>query len=124
MEKEKTLSNADYRLLDLVWDTEPVASPELCKLAEERLGWKRTTTYTVIKRLCEKSFLQSEATVITAPVKREEVQRRESSEFLDKTFGGSLPAFLAAFAGERGISEKEADELHRLIDRFSGGRGV
>ncbi len=87
------------------------------------MGWKRTTTYTVIKRLCEKGFTQSESAVVTARIKREEAQRRESGAFLDKAFGGSLPAFLAAFAGGRGISEAAA-ERHRLIDRFSGGRGV
>lgn len=66
MEKELKLSNADYRLLSIVWDSEPIASPELCKLAETQLGWKRTTTYTVLKRLCDKGVLQNESTIVTS----------------------------------------------------------
>ncbi len=75
MENELKLSNADYKLLSIVWDSEPVSSPELCRLAESMLGWKRTTTYTVLKRLCDKGLLQNDKAVVTALVGREKVQK-------------------------------------------------
>ncbi len=78
MKQEWKLSNADYRLLSIVWNVEPVASPELCKLAETQLGWKRTTTYTVLKRLCDKELLQNEKAIVTSLVERKQVQREES----------------------------------------------
>ncbi len=119
MEKELNLSNADLRLLDIVWDNGPIASPLLCRLAGEKLGWKRTTTYTVIKRLCEKSCLQSENTVVSALIGRGEVQRLEGQQVLERSFGGSLPKFVAAFL-DGGISEKEAKEIRQLLDSYEG----
>lgn len=121
MENEIALSNADYRLLDIVWDAEPVASPELCKLAEVQLGWKRTTTYTVIKRLCDKGYLKSEDTVVTALVERESVQRAEGRQVLRSSFGGSLPKFVAAFLDGGEVSDEEAHELERLLEEYRRG---
>lgn len=120
MEHDIKLSNADYRLLSIVWGAEPVASPELCKLAEAQLGWKRTTTYTVIKRLCEKGVLLSENTIVTSLAGRDEVQSAESREIVGRSFEGSLPKFIAAFLGGEKISHAEADEIARMIDAYRG----
>ncbi len=118
MEKELKLSNADYRLLSIVWDSEPIASPELCKLAETQLGWKRTTTYTVLKRLCDKGVLQNESTIVTSKIKREHIQAVESRQVISRVFEGSLPKFIAAFLGEEKISDNEAEQIKRIIDEY------
>ncbi len=118
MEKNISLSNADYRLLDIVWDAEPVGSPELCRLADDKLGWKRTTTYTVIKRLCEKGCLRSEAAVVTSLVGREEVGRAEGQQILQRNFGGSLPTFIAAFLDSGSVSDEDAGMIEKLIEDY------
>lgn len=118
MEKELKLSNADYRLLSIVWDSEPIASPELCKLAETQLGWKRTTTYTVLKRLCDKGVLQNESTIVTSKIKREHIQAVESRQVISRVFEGSLPKFIAAFLGEGKISDNEAEQIKQIIDEY------
>jgi predicted transcriptional regulator len=108
----------EYRFCRIVWEHEPVGSGELVKLAAAELGWKKSTTYTIIKRLSERGVLKSEGAVITSLVSRQEIQRQESREFLNKTFDGSLPAFLAAFAGGKDLSTQEVDELRRMIDTY------
>ena len=115
MEKKTNLTLADHRLLDLVWDNQPIPSPQLCKAAEAALGWKRTTTYTVLKRLCDKGVLQNEATIVTALVERDEVRRRE---VLDRSFGGSLPSFLAAFLRAGQVSDSDAAEIERMLEEY------
>lgn len=115
---EQKLSNADFRMLSIVWEKEPLSSPELCKLCLEELGWKKSTTYTVLKRLCEKEYLKNENTLVSALEKREEVQQAQSREVVEQGFGGSLPKFIAAFAGNRGLSAKEAEEIKRIIDKY------
>ncbi len=112
------LSNADYRLLSIVWDAEPIASPELCKLAEAQLGWKRTTTYTVLKRLCDKQLLQNENTIVTSLVGRQEVQKAESRNVVNRSFDGSLPQFIASFLGNEQISDDEAEQIKQMIDVY------
>lgn len=118
MDRDVKLSQADYRLLAMIWDAEPVASPELCKLAEAQLGWKRTTTYTVLKRLCDKGFAQSENTIVMSRWSREQVRHFESHQVLERSFDGSLPQFIAAFLGNEKISDDEAEQLKRLIDNY------
>ena len=118
MKPNTNLTLADHRLLDLVWQAEPVSSPQLCKLAEEALGWKRTTTYTVIKRLTDRGVVKTEDATVTALVGREDVQRAESRAFVQRNFSGSLPGFLNAFVGGKGLTAAEADELRRMIDQF------
>ena len=118
MEKELKLSNAYYLLLSIVWDSEPIASPELCKLAEAQLGWKRTTTYTVLKRLCDKGVLQNESTIVTSKIKREHIQAVESRLIVSRVFDGSLPKFIAAFLGEEKISDNEAEQIKQIIDEY------
>ena len=116
------LTLADHRLLDLVWQGEPVPSPELCRRAEKALGWKRTTTYTVIKRLCDKGYLKNENAVVTALVDRETVQEADGQEVLQRSFGGSLPQFFAAFLRSGSVSERDAEEIEALIEAYRAGR--
>lgn len=122
MKSNLSLSLADHRLLDLVWESEPIPSPQLCKLAEARLGWKRTTTYTVIKRLCDKGCLKNEATIVTALVEREVVQQADGREVLQRSFGGSLPNFLAAFLKAGTVSDQDAAEIEKLLEDYKQNR--
>ena len=109
---------SEYRFCLIMWEHEPIKSSELVKLCSEQLGWKPTTTYTVIKRLSERGVLKNEKTVVTSLVTKEEVQTAEIDEMMEKTFQGSLPAFIAAFAKNRRLSDKEIDEVQEMIDRF------
>jgi predicted transcriptional regulator len=118
MTQELKLSNADYRLLSIVWNVEPIASPELCKLAEAHLGWKRTTTYTVLKRLCGKQLLQNENTIVSSLIGRQEVQKVESREVINRSFDGSLPQFIASFLGNEQISDAEAEQIKQMIEGY------
>ena len=118
MDQETTLTNADWRLMDIVWDYEPVDSPQLCRLAEEKLGWKRTTTYTVLKRLCEKGYLINDTSRVTSLVARTEAGRREGDQLVSRGFRGSLPAFIAAFIEGGNISGKEAEEIEKLLQEY------
>jgi len=120
MEQEANLTNADWRLMDLVWDHEPVESPELCRIAEKVLGWKRTTTYTVLKRLQEKRYVENEASVVTSRVPREEAGKREGSQLVDRGFKCSLPAFIAAFLEGGSISSEDAAEIEKLLQEYRG----
>ena len=122
MKQTASLSLADHRLLDLVWQAEPVSSPQLCKLAEEALGWKRTTTYTVIKRLCDKGYLKNENAVVSSLVDRQTVQEADGQEVLQRSFGGSLPRFFAAFLKSGSVSEEDAKEIEALIEQYRAGR--
>lgn len=112
---------SEYRFCLILWEHEPVSSGKLVQLCREKLGWKPTTTYTVIKRLSERGVLKNENAVVTSLVSKEQVQAAEMDEMMEKTFEGSLPAFLAAFAKNRKLSEKEIDEVQAMIDRFREG---
>ena len=109
---------SEYRLCLILWENEPVRSSELVQLCRERLGWKPTTTYTVIKRLSERGVLKNENSVVTSLVSKDQVQAAEIDELVEKTFEGSLPAFVAAFTKHRRLSAKEVDEVQAMIDRF------
>ena len=112
---------SEYRFCRILWEHEPIKSKELVKLCQEQLGWKPTTTYTVIKRLSERGVLKNEDTMVSSLVSKDEVQAAEIDELVEKKFEGSLPAFVAAFARHRKLSEKELDEVQRMIDRFREG---
>ena len=117
--EESKLCNSDYRLLLILWDHAPIGSGELVKLCQEELGWKKSTTYTEIKRLSEKGYIKNENAVVEPLYTREEVQAQESGAFVERTFSGSLPQFLTAFLGGRKkLSAKEAEELKELIDSY------
>ena len=109
------LGAIESRFADLIWQNEPMTPGELVKLAAEELNWKRTTTYTVLKRLCERGLFQKEERVITALISREEFYARQSERFVEDTFDGSRPAFLTAFARRRKLSPEEIEELKKVI---------
>ena len=112
---------SEYRFCLILWEHEPVRSSELVALCREQLGWKPTTTYTVIKRLSERGILKNENSIVSALVTKEEVQTAEINELVEKKFGGSLPAFVAAFTRHQNITEDEIDEVQLMIDRFRKG---
>ena len=120
METPKVFES-EYRFCLILWDHEPVKSSELVALCREQLGWKPTTTYTVIKRLSERGVLKNENTVVSSLVSKDEVQAAEIDEMVEKTFEGSLPAFVAAFTKHKKISEEEIDALQQMIDRYRKG---
>ena len=118
---ELRLGAIEARFADIVWQNAPITTSSLIKLCEKEFGWKRTTTYTVLKKLCERGFAQNEGSVVTALIPREQVQAFESAHFVERAFDGSLPGFLAAFLGGKTISKQEADALKRLIDEHEEG---
>ena len=112
---------SEYRFCLILWEHEPVKSSELVNLCKEQLGWKPTTTYTVIKRLSERGVLKNENTVVTSIVSKDEVQAAEINEMVEKTFEGSLPAFIAAFTKHQKISDAEIDAVQQMIERYRKG---
>ena len=112
---------SEYRFCLIMWEHEPVTAVELVKLCQEQLGWKRTTTYTVIKRLGERGVLKNEGGTVASLVSKEEAQAFEIDELLEMKFEGSLPAFVAAFTRRQDLSERELDEVQRMIDRIRRG---
>lgn len=109
---------SEYRFCEILWENEPVTSRELVRLCRERLEWKKSTTYTVIRRLSERGVLKSEDAVVTSLVSREDVQSVESTEVVERTFSGSLPSFIAAFTRKKNLSKQEIDEIQKIIDNY------
>ena len=112
---------SEYRFCLILWENEPVKSSILVELCKKQLGWKPTTTYTVIKRLSERGVLKNENTVVTSLVSKDTVQASEIDQMVEKTFEGSLPAFVAAFTKHRKITDAEIDQIQNMIDRFRKG---
>ncbi len=112
---------SEYRFCLILWENEPIKSSRLVELCKEQLGWKPTTTYTVLKRLSQRGVLKNENTVVTSLVSKDEVQAAEIEEMVEKTFEGSLPAFVAAFTKHQKMSEKEIDAVQQMIDKFRKG---
>ncbi len=112
---------SEYRFCLILWENEPIKSSELVKLCDEQLGWKPTTTYTVIKRLSERGVLKNENTVVSSLVSKSQVQSAVIDEMVEKTFEGSLPAFIAAFTKRQLLTEKEINSVQEMIDRYRKG---
>lgn len=110
------LFDAEFKFVSLVWENEPINSTELVSLCLEKLGWKKSTTYTVLRKLCERGILSNQNAVVTSIIKREEAQKHESEALIEKTFAGSLPQFLTAFLDNRKLTVKEAEELKKIIE--------
>ena len=108
---------SEYRFCLILWEHEPVKSTELARLCKEQLGWSKTTTYTVIKRLSERGVVRNENTIVTALISKEEAQLSELDELVEKKFEGSLPAFIAAFARRQELSDAEIEEIRRIIEK-------
>ncbi len=115
------LYDAEFKFAEIVWENEPVQSGELARLCETKLGWKRTTTYTVLKKLISRGLLRNDNAVVTSVVSRDEVLRYESRAVMNKTFGGSLPTFIAAFLDGEKLTEREAEAILRMIDAHREG---
>ena len=113
------LCDSDYRFMTIVWENAPVASGDLVKLCNENLGWKKSTTYTAIKKLSEKGYIKNENAIVSVLIPQELVQRDETYYFVDRTLSGSMPGFLTAFLGGKNISKEEAEEIKRIIDEYS-----
>lgn len=110
--------DSEYRFCQILWDHEPIKSSQLVKLCADQLQWKKSTTYTVIKRLTERGVIKTEQAVVTSLVSKDEVQCAESHEVIEKTFDGSLPKFIAAFTKKQTLSKEEIAEIKRMIDTY------
>lgn len=115
---EYKLAEAESKFADLIWDNEPIRSRDLIALAAETLSWKSTTSYTVLKRLCSRGLFRNQHSVVTSCISREEFASGKSRQFIEDSFGGSLPKFLTAFIGTRKLSAEQIDELRQLIDQY------
>lgn len=111
------LGEMEARFADLIWSNEPLPSGELVKLCEKELGWKKSTTYTILRRLCERGFFQNQNGSVFSKLSKQEFQALQSEEFIEETFDGSLPQFLTAFTMRKGLTDQEIDELQQLIDQ-------
>ena len=109
---------SEFRFCLILWEHEPIKSSELVSLCEKQLGWKPTTTYTVIKRLSERGVLKNENTIVSSLVSRDEIQAAEIDELVEKKFAGSVPAFISAFTKHQKLSQREIDEVQKMIDRY------
>lgn len=114
---ELKLGAVEARFADIIWEQESLTSTELVKLAAQELSWKKSTTYTVLKRLCERGLFQNRDGTVTSLLSREEFYAVQSERFVEETFDGSLPAFLAAFTARKKLSDEEISQLQKLIDR-------
>lgn len=119
MEKYK-LGIMETKFAELMWNNEPIVSGDLVKLCEKELSWKKSTTYTMLRRLCERGIFQNKSGVVSSLLSKQEFHALQSEKFIEETFDGSLPHFLAAFATRRKLSENEIDELQRLINQYRG----
>jgi len=110
--------NSEYRFCLILWEHEPINSTKLCALCSEQLNWSRATTYTVIRRLAERGVLKNENTIVSSLVSKEQVQQAEMEEMMDRTFEGSVPAFITAFANSKRLSKQDIDQLENLINQY------
>ncbi len=115
------LGAVQERFADIVWENEPIGSGDLVKVCEKQLGWKKPTTYTVLRKLCEKGLLQNENGVVTSLISRDDFYSDRSRQIVEESFSGSLPAFVAAFVSKKNLTSEEADEIQSLIDAFRSG---
>lgn len=115
------LGMVENRFADIIWEHAPLSTKQLVNLCEKELSWKRTTTYTVLKKLCDRGIFDTNDSMVTVKISRDEFQAIQSEEFVQETFQGSLPAFVAAFTTRRMPSVKELEELKKLIDSIGGG---
>lgn len=116
------LGEVEMRFANLIWENEPISSGELVKLAADNLVWKKPTTYTVLRKLCEKGFFKNENAVVTSLISKDEYMAMQSEKFVEETFSGSLPKFLAAFSTRKNLSSKEVTQIQELINKYKEGR--
>ncbi len=116
------LGMVESRFAQLIWDNAPIRSGDLVKLCGKELGWKKSTTYTVLKKLCDKGIFRNENGLVTVVLSHQQVLSRQSRQFVEETFSGSLPAFLAAFSGEETLSQQDIDNIQNMIQQWEGGK--
>jgi predicted transcriptional regulator len=121
--REYKLAEGEARFAELIWQKEPIASPELVKLCEKEFQWKKSTTYTVLKKLCERGIFQNEKAIVTSLISKEEFYGYKSRKFVEESFGGSIPRFLTAFMGGKKLTKEQAAEIRELIDSFEEFEG-
>lgn len=114
---EYKLTESEEKFAELIWQNGSVSSGDLVKLCENEMNWKKSTTYTVLKKLCEKGIFKNENALVSSLISKDEYQARQSIRFVEHTFGGSLPKFLTAFIGAKKLNKHQADELKKLIDK-------
>lgn len=117
---ERKLGVVEARFADLIWENEPLSSGALVRLCEEELGWKKSTTYTVLKKLCQRGIFQNEGGEVTSLISRDEFVSAQSRRFVEESFDGSLPAFIAAFSAGKGLTPKEIAQIRAMIDEMEG----
>lgn len=115
------LGTVQARFADIVWEHEPIASGELVKLCEKELNWKKPTTYTVLRKLCEKGLMKNDGGIVTTLISRNDFYSARSEQIVEESFRGSLPAFIASFISRKKITEEEAEEIQAMIDTFKNG---
>lgn len=118
--KEIELGNVQAAFADIIWNNEPIGSGELVKICERELNWKKPTTYTVLRKLCEKGLFKNEDGVVISVISRDEFNASKSEKFVEDTYEGSLPAFIAAFMSHKKISKSEIDEIQKMINEYKG----
>ena len=118
--KDIQLGAVESKFADIIWENEPISSSELAKKSEEALTWKKTTSFTVLKRLCDKGLFQNDRGTVTSLISREEFYSMQSEKFVEDTFDGSLPAFFTAFTSRKKLTPDEVEELRRMIDEYDG----
>lgn len=116
--EEMKLGLVESKFADMIWSHEPLSSRELVNLAQAELGWKKSTTYTVLKKLCDRGIFQNQGGIVTSRISRQDFFAMQSEKFVEETFAGSLPAFLAAFTKRKPLSQQEITEIRRMIDSF------
>lgn len=112
------MTEAEMQLADMIWEREPVGSGELVRLARERLKWKKSTTYTVLRKICANGIFKNENAVVVSKMSREEYTRRKGERYLSENYNGSLPSFVAAFLDRKKLSKKEIEELEQMIEEY------
>ena len=113
------MTQAENELAQIIWESEPVQSGQLVKLAQQRLGWKKSTTYTVLRKICENGIFKNEDTIVTSMMSREEYAGRKGENYLEENYNGSLPNFVASFLQHKKLNRKELEELEQLISKYS-----
>ena len=116
--EEIKIAETEFKFAELIWEREPISSGELVKLCEKELHWKKSTTYTMLKRLCQRELFANDGGIVKVVISRDDFKSAQSEEFIDETFGGSLPLFLTAFTKRNKLSAKEIEEIKSLIDNY------
>ncbi len=118
---DRKLGAVEARFADIIWENEPLSSGDLVRLCEKELAWKRTTTYTVLKRLCERGIFQNQEGAVSSLISRQDFYAMQSEKFVEETFAGSFPAFLAAFTKRKKLSSEEVAQIRAMIDQYGEG---